>query len=288
MFGNEINILKAIESMRTGFLNTLFEAITMLGEETILVVLVAIIYYAVDKKLSHRLLFITMLSLGTNSVIKNIARVPRPFTRGVTGLRQETATGYSFPSGHTQNFSTWSMALSYHFKKKVCIVLAVIFSLLLGFSRMYLGAHYLSDVLVALILGFGFAIFGNMLFDRVQNKNKLYAVSFLIITPFAIGFLIKPDVLYEDFFKFYGMFGAFILSVLFENKYCPINYDVAVWKKVLRVILGVILALAVKKGLGLIIIQGLVPMLIFESIKYFVLVMAVFGFLPYVFKKLNI
>ncbi len=288
MFGSEINILKMLEAARTDFFNIFFEVVTMLGEETLFVLLIAIIYYAFNKKLAHRFLFITMLSLGINAVIKNIVRVPRPFTRGITCLRGETATGYSFPSGHTQSFASWSMAISYYLKSRGFIIISAFLAILLGFSRMYLGAHYLSDVLAGLFLGWACAILGNIIFDKAKNNTKLYFSLFLILTPFAIGFLLKPDVLFEDFFKFYGMLGAFVLSVMFEERFCPIEYSVSSFKQILRVIMGVLLALVIKIMLGKISVKGATLLLVYDTASYFILVMAVFGFLPYIFKKLNI
>ena len=105
MFNLEINILKYIQSLRTDVLNNIFELITMFGEEMIVVLLIAILYFAVDKKYAQKFLFVMLASLCFNGIIKNIVRRPRPFTvDGITCIRKETATGYSFPSGHTQSF----------------------------------------------------------------------------------------------------------------------------------------------------------------------------------------
>ena len=68
----EILFLKFLEAARTDFLNSFFEYVTMLGEETILVLVIAVIYFIFDKRLAQKILFITLSSLCTNSALKNI------------------------------------------------------------------------------------------------------------------------------------------------------------------------------------------------------------------------
>ena len=116
MFAFELQFLKWLESIRTNFLTTLLEGITILGEETLIILLVVALWFAVDSRLAQRLFFVTICSTGLNGVVKNIAQVPRPFDKGITPVRQETATGFSFPSGHTQNFATYSTLFAIKFK----------------------------------------------------------------------------------------------------------------------------------------------------------------------------
>ena len=290
----ELEFLKYLSECRTGFLNTFFEAITALGEEALIIVVMATVYYVFDKKLAQKVFFITMVSLSANGIVKNIARVPRPFALGeILPVRGETATGYSFPSGHTQNFSTWSMALSLHFKKKFAIVLSLFLSLLVAFSRMYLGVHYPSDVIVGLALGLGFAVVGNILYDKVQNKNLLYILSSFALTPFMIAFLALGDPLFEDFFKFYGLFVGLALSVVLEEKYIRIENGGKLWHRILRVAIGVAVAFSFKEGLKELFYSLEVSSLprvalAFDSVRYFVIAVAEILVCPLLFKKIKI
>lgn len=289
MFGWEIEFLKQLEGIRTPFLNTLFEYVTMPGEETVLVVLIATIFFAVNKELAKRILFITLTSLGINGIVKNIAKVPRPFADGkISCVRGETATGYSFPSGHTQNFATWSMAFATKFKKLWMYVFSIGFTVLVAFSRLYLGAHYPSDVIVGATLGILTAIILSRVYDKVQNKNNLCRNIALCMTPFAIYFLIKHDALFEDFFKAYGMLWGLYAANLFEEKYAQFGYDVSVWKKIVRVILGIVAVLVVKEGVGAIAEAAPMPLsLALESVSYFGILFVGFGVYPWIIKKLN-
>lgn len=286
MLSCELNFLEYLEGIRSNFLDALFEIITMLGEETIIIVLMAIVYFMVDKNLARRMFFITAASLSSNCIIKNFVKRPRPFTRGISCVREETATGYAFPSGHTQTFATWSSGFSFYLKKNWMIILSVILTLLVGFSRLYLGAHYPSDVIVGMLLGFGFAFFGNKLYDKVKNKNILHFALLLILTPFLIFFIACPDPLYEDFFKLYGMFAGFCFSVIFEDKYVNLDNNTTLTKKIIRVIVCILIALIAKEGLKMLFsFTDLRLSLIYDGLRYFILVFLLLGICPMIIKK---
>ena len=290
MFGFEIDVLKFFEGIRNVFLTGLFEAITMLSEETLMIVLIAVAWFAFDKKLAERIFFITLTSLGINSVIKNIAKIPRPWTTGeVSCVRPETATGYSFPSGHTQNFATWSTVAARNLKKRWINVSVCVLIPLVAVSRMYLGAHYPSDVIVALILGVGVAVIGDIIYEKVSDKRKLYIGMTVFFTPFAVVFMISGDPLFADFFKFYGATAALVLAIGFEEKFAPISYDVPWWKKAIRVVFGIALAYGIKEGIKALNVFNLTQIsFLMDAIRYFALVFVCFGFYPWIIKKLKI
>ena len=82
MFGFELDFLKWLEGLRTDFLNTVFEGITFLGEETLVILLVVALWFAVDKKLAQKVFFITVTSLSLNGIIKILPGSPVPLPRG--------------------------------------------------------------------------------------------------------------------------------------------------------------------------------------------------------------
>lgn len=286
----EIELLQSIEAMRTDTLNNVFEGITIIGEETLIILLVSIFYFAFDKRFALKLFFVSLISVCVSVVIKNFVQVPRPFTTGeVTCVRPETATGYSFPSGHTQLIATWSSALAMYSRKIVAGVVVALLIVLVGASRVYLGAHYPSDVVVGALLGLCFGIFGCMLYDRVQDKKKLYVGAIVALAPFALFFLITADPLFEDFFKVYGMAIALPFSLMIEERYVQMDYDVPWWKKVLRIVIAVALTLAVKEGVSMLNLFDVVRLsLAFDMVRYTLVVLVVFGLCPLLLKKLNL
>jgi len=288
MFLWELDFLKFLEGFRTGFLNFLFELITTLGEDTVIVLLMSVIYFMYDKNLARKIFFVTVISLGINGTLKNILRLPRPFANGhITCVRPETATGYSFPSGHTQCFATWGTAFAIELNRcwfKICIAILIV---LTAFSRMYLGAHYPIDVIAGAALGVLCAFVFGTLYEKAADKNKLFAIALSAFTPFAIFFLVKPDLMYSDFFKFYGMAIGLFTSTLFEEKFVGFGYDCSVFKKILRVVLAVAVAYLIKELIGIFTFSNLQLALFFSVVAYFILTFVTLALLPLLFKKIK-
>ena len=289
MFPGEISILQWLEQLRSPVWNHFWETVTLLGEDIVFILVIAVIYFLYDKKLAYRISFLAVCSLGINGILKNLFQIPRPFADGrVTCVRAETATGYSFPSGHTQNFTTWSVALADYYKQKKWLFFALFSSFLVGFSRMFLGAHYLSDVIVSLLLGTGISVLGNIIFDKTQNKNTLYLWAFLMLTPFFVWFLWNPDPLFRDFFKCYGMLGGFLLAVRLEGAYGQFKENVTWLRRIVRMVAGVALALLFKALLSSFMPSDFMLGLLWDSVRYSLLVLIIFGGYPILLNQCNL
>ncbi|MBO5409109.1 MAG: phosphatase PAP2 family protein [Clostridia bacterium] len=286
MLSGEVALLQWLEQFRTPFWNVFWETVTLLGEDTVFIFLIAALYFLRDKKLAYRISFLAVTSLGLNGILKNTLQIPRPFAEGeITGIRAETATGYSFPSGHTQNFTTWSVALADTKKQKKWLILAIVLSVGVAFSRLFLGVHYPSDVIAALLLGIGISLLGNRLYDIIENKNRLYLGIFLLLTPFFLWFLSVPNPLFEDFFKCYGMMGGFLISVRIEQKHGQFREDVSFLFRLCRMIVGVAVALFLKALLSACSPNEVHLALLWDSLRYFLLVLIIFGGYPVFLNK---
>ena len=289
MFAFELDFLKWLESLRTGFLNTVLEGITFLGEETLVILLVVALWFAVDKKLAQKVFFITVTSLSLNGIIKNFAKIPRPFTKGVSCVRPDTATGYAFPSGHTQGFASWSSFFALWFKKAWLSVLAGVLILSVAFSRLYLGAHYPSDVIVGMVLGVGCAVLASYLFGKVKDLKKLYLGTLLVLTPFIAYFLCVADPLFADLFKTFGMMAGLAAVSFLDEKTEPLSYDVAWWKKLIRIVIGVVLAVVLKELIKKANVVDVMQIsLLIDALRYFVVVMTVGCLCPLLFRKIKL
>ena len=289
MFDFELEFLKWLEGLRTSFLNVLFQGITVLGEETLIILLVVALWFAVDKKLAQQVFFLTATSLSVNGIVKNFAQVPRPHTKGISCVRADTATGYSFPSGHTQGFATWSSFFVIKLKKLWLRILVSVLIVLVAFSRLYLGAHYPSDVIVAVVLGVGVSVLGSYLFTKVKDTKKLYLYAFFALTPFVVYFLFVAEPLFADLFKTFGMVGGLVAVSFLDEKTEPLSYDVAWWKKIIRIVLGVGLAVGLKELIKLANVFDVIQIsLLIDAVRYFVVVMTVGYLCPLLFKKIKL
>ena len=180
----ELEILRNIQSIANPFLDILFQLITICGEQMVLVLIISIIYWVKDKKFGEYIAYAVLTSVLVNCVVKDIFKFKRPIgEEGIRTLREKTATGYSFPSGHTQGAGSFYGAMAIYIKKKVMYIIAIIMIILIGFSRLYLGVHYPKDVIVGGILGVLISYICYNIYNKYENKIMVYTITFIIFLP---------------------------------------------------------------------------------------------------------
>lgn len=158
-----MELLYVLEGLRTPVGDAFFSAITHLGEETLFIVAGLLVFWCIDKWEGYYLLSVGLTGTVINQFLKLWFRIPRPWVKDpdftiVESARAE-ATGYSFPSGHTQSsVGVFGSAARWH-RQKVVRLICILLCVLVPLSRMYLGVHTPADVgvsvVVALALVFG-------------------------------------------------------------------------------------------------------------------------------------
>ncbi|MGX7092263.1 phosphatase PAP2 family protein [Hutsoniella sourekii] len=146
---------------------------------TLLVIVLGglVYYYTFNWRMSAlSLLLLAIGSLGVNPLVKNLVQRPRPNE----ALRLVTETTYSFPSGHSFNatlifglLAYLLQALIFQDKKPAVNWLLAGLVALIGFSRIYLGAHFLTDVLAGFALGYLYLTLATQIFDHYLAKYGL-------------------------------------------------------------------------------------------------------------------
>lgn len=148
----EVNLNLFLQSLGD-WLTLPFQGISMLAAEYFFIFIIPLVYWCIDALMGLRMAFLLVISNSINSFFKMLFHSPRPFwyDAKVQALSQETSFG--LPSGHSQNSASIYGVTTHHVKKKgfTFLILAVIF--LVGLSRIYLGMHFLRDVLTGWFLG---------------------------------------------------------------------------------------------------------------------------------------
>lgn len=154
-----------------------------------IILLPAFVYWCIDKKKGLFVFFAMKISHLINAVVKLTACVYRPWIRDArvlpAGNAIETATGYSFPSGHTMMLVPIYGSLAIFTKKrKLLCSLFILAAVLTMFSRNYLGVHTPQDVLVGCVLGILAIYITSRVFKYIEaypeKENKVMAVIFIL------------------------------------------------------------------------------------------------------------
>lgn len=294
----QLNILKFFQSMRTPVLNALFLILTISTEVPVIILFTAITYWCINKKYGQKLLFTLIPNIIINTGIKELVKAPRPIgLEGIESLRTHTATGYSFPSGHTQSATTFWTTLMIIFKKKWLYILGTIIIFGVGISRLYLGVHWPVDVIFGWIFGIVFTVIFAKLFDIV-DESKNYKLLYFILVPFILFIFIVKS---ESYIKYLGLLLGLIIGYIIEDKFIKFktindykrkedtnhkennnkNYIV---KCVYRFILGIITLGILYLVLDYIMIDNA----IFSSIKYLIISLYAIVGVPALFKVVKL
>jgi acid phosphatase family membrane protein YuiD len=251
----------------------------MLGEDYFFMAGVALIYWCINKEFGYRLGFAYLSNGLINTTVKQIFKVPRPFERDTTlrVLRQETAGGFSFPSGHTQCTASFWTSMMLEIKSKWLYFVGIILIILVGISRMYLGVHTPQDVLVGALIGVIWVIISNQLFDYAERTGRK-TIFLVVIIPAIIGmFVFKTN----DYYKVAGTLVSFYIGYLIETSCIKFQVKTVLWKQITKYALGMLVLVAIKALLKPTLPEGMTS----DFIRYFLMGAWVTIVAPLIFKQ---
>ena len=282
-----MEFLYLLEKIRMPVLNELMLLITRLGEETAFLVAALIVFWCVDKKKGYFVMAVGFLGTILNQGLKLSFRVPRPWVQdpNFTILEQarEAAAGYSFPSGHATSavgtFGCLAVVAQRKWWRNVCIAMAVLVSV----SRMYIGVHFPSDVLV----GAGTALVLIGLLKKPTLQGGIREMKAIIAVMLAVSVLF---LLYVSFWNFpadmdshnmasgtknaYTMIGCLTgvaIVYLVDIKYLHFPEKAVWWVQIIKIVVGLGLVLAVKEGLRAP-LELILPVYPARAARYFLIV----------------
>ena len=300
-----MDILYALEKIRTPFWNGVMSAVTQLGGEVIFIVAAVVVFWCVSKWEGYYLMTIAFCGTVLNQFLKLICRVPRPWVRDpnftiVESARAE-ATGYSFPSGHTQNaIGLFGGMARWGGRRWVRLGLTAL-ALVIAFSRMYLGVHTPADVGVSLVLATALVLGLYPLMRRAQEKPRYmgYVLAAMLVVSGAFvvfveayGFSADTDA--ENLasgignaWKMLGAVAGMTLAWLLDRRYIHFETQAVWWVQVIKVVVGMALLLAIKSGLKAPLLALLGHEGLAGGVRYFLLVLVAGAVWPLVFRPMS-
>lgn len=270
---------------------------TSFGEELVLISLFAVIYWCINKKLAYRIAFSYFLSGAAVQGLKIHFRIERPWVldpkfKPVEQV-MDTATGYSFPSGHTQSSTSLYSSIAFHFRKRAVCIGAFILIAAVMLSRMYLGCHTPKDVLVSFAVtivisgavSFVFDNFNSTLLTDILVSVLVFTLSAALFgySYYLVGTGATTDVLAMDCFKAAGAGAGFAVGWFIEKHYIRFNpKNSHLWLQILKVVIGLAGALIIKSGLKLILGNTMLS----NTVRYFFVILWIAVGFPLIIKKL--
>ncbi len=233
-------------------LDVLANIASAVGEQTFVIAVILYIFYNLDKKKGFGLFSSVLFAVLGMGILKAIVRAPRPFQvlESIDGKRLETATGYSFPSGHTTTGAAFYTALALAFRKRPLSMLCAIMMALVGVSRLYLGVHWPIDVFAGLLLGVTISFVVNRYLGAMFNDKhrrirlSLWIGSLCFVAGAIMAILLNmgaiDEVAFTDLMKVLALGGGGYLGFALENKKVNFIVEEKLGKQILRYVLGLL------------------------------------------------
>lgn len=223
---------------------------SIVGEQTFVIAVMLYILWNLDKNKGFTICSTLLFSVMSMGLLKAIVRAPRPFQvlDSIDGKRLATATGYSFPSGHTTTGSSFYSSLAFAYKKRALSILCAVMIVLVGLSRLYLGVHWPIDVFGGLVLGIGITIIAYPKLSALyEDKKRRYSFSITVgSVTFVLGLVLAillnthsvDEVAFTDLMKVLALAGGGYLGFALEVKKVNYAIEAPLKKKLLRFVLG--------------------------------------------------
>ena len=294
-----MEVLYALEKIRSPIINEIMLLITRFGEETAFLITALILYWCVDKRKGYYIMAVGFVGTIASQFMKLWYRIPRPWVldKNFTILEQarEAAGGYSFPSGHSQSAVGTFGGIALSVKNRWVRIAAILIAVLVPFSRMYIGVHTPLDVLVgagmSLVLIFALypVVFGNGKLNMPILMGVMIALGLGYLW-FVERYPFPADVDVhnlasgrENAYTLLGALLGLVIVYIIDTRWLQFPTKALWWAQISKVLIGLGLVLAVKAGL-----KAPLNVLLGESIgrmaRYFLIVLVAGGLWPISFR----
>ena len=268
----DMNILVFLQNFRNGagsFLTEFVSKMTFFGELNTVLVIMAILYWCIDKDFGTYLLMGWSGNRLVNGFLKVTICAYRPWIRDPRilpfGDAIHTATGYSFPSGHTMNAASvyGGTAVRKDLPRTLRMVMGSLV-ILVAFSRIYLGVHTPQDVLAGIVFGMlTLWLISKMMHWLAAHPDKdmlVFFVGILLAAAVAVYAYLKPypmdydqdgkllvdgAKMANDTFKGIGWCTAFLSGWILERRFVRFSTDVSMTIRATRLSFGLLFYYAV-------------------------------------------
>ena len=193
-----LDIVRSIQAHRSHDLDLFFSAFTSLGSELFYVVALPLLWWNLGSMLGLRISIGVLISVWSNLLLKKWLGHPRPYDLdpSVAVLLEQD---YGAPSGHAQQSIVFWGLLAIYAQKRSLWILGFLMVGLLGLSRIYLGVHFPTDVLLGWLLGIaiilGMVYLGPIVARNIGPNALLYVAIGTFIVTLWVALFVKDGPL---------------------------------------------------------------------------------------------
>ncbi|MDD2521884.1 MAG: phosphatase PAP2 family protein [Anaerolineaceae bacterium] len=311
----ELPIIEALQNALKN-LQSFWSAISFLGDQTFYLLFMPIIYWCVDALVGLRIGVMLLLSSFTNGFLKMIFKSPRPFWVSDKIKAGAEHNSFGLPSGHAMNSAAvWGWTAREVGQNWAKWTLGILI-FLIGFSRIVLGVHFISDVLLGWLLGLLLVwLFARNTASIGKNLSRMPMKMQLALTLLSSGLMILLPMLIKTLSPgwqppaewveragaidpmnlefsltvaglWLGMMGGFVL-LLYQKGILASNQGT--WQKIVRYLIGIVGVIALYGGLGAVFPDGqsLIGMVL-RYVRYAMIGLWIAWGSPLVFEKLGV
>lgn len=232
--------------------------LTDIGAEIFFLLVIVVLYWCVNKRLAYKFFNVYLLSTVVNTGLKAIIKRPRPFDGYPDTINSigDKTSGYSFPSGHSQsisNIAAQGVILSKTYRKAF-LIMGIVLTIIVMVTRLYLGQHYLTDVIAGAALGILLAVVFSRLFELLKDKEEWLFVGIapLCLIVLVILLIVSGKSANADVMKVLGAYLAFSVGYFVEKRYikfdpCYEKSTKKLWKNAVKILVGLSIGFAIKE-----------------------------------------
>ncbi len=281
----EIEIVKWFQSFSNSFLDVLNCGLTRFGEDIFFMCIFMMLYWCFSYGTAFKFALYYVISVACNALLKMFIKRPRPWMASGDVINKLPASGFSFPSGHSQSIASITTFLTYNiYKTKTkngikisAVVISILMCFIVGVSRLYLGQHYLTDVLTGLILGFvvmmALILIGNKFSDKLKKIKPEYVL--ITISLIMLGLITLTSCVdfglsvtkLEKLYKYAGLACGGTIGFIICNNKVP-NIVTTFNQRVIKLIIGYVIVFGLYLLLKLIPQTNLVVFLIMLVLSF--------------------
>lgn len=282
-----MTVLKWLESIRTPWMDEVMSVLTQFGDETVFMVMGMIVLWCLNKTWGFRFMLIGLTGTAMNQLLKAIFLVPRPWVLDpeftIVESAREGASGYSFPSGHTQAATTCFGTLAAWLGGKAVTLFCVVMILIVGFSRMYLGVHTPWDVGVSLVTGTITVVVMSKLLRKEDSKTTRWvcggAMALALVLLGYVLFAPAREANVAEFdahgvkaaWQVVGAMAGLLLAWWSDAKWQRFETKAVWWAQVCKVLIGLLLVVAVRSGMKPVLTAIFGEAMFAHGIRYFMM-----------------